>query len=296
MKVLIVDNEIYLAGSIATKLADKGHECEIAGSIKEALNAGDFDIVLLSTTFSGQNFYPVIEKFKGSIIILLVTYISNDTVSKPLEAGASDYIQKPFMIEELIRKINHFAQNAHKNEELNFYKNYISYSLREFKIDEYEYKKIKLPLLIKAPKIGYADKFVYEYSNKNNVAFTLIIANNIEQVLSELFNAKNEYIYILGIQNLSDDEKTRLFDTCRKRKIIISTNDFEQTCSFETISIAQGKKVFSIDEIATLDEYIRHVISTYQDKLPDTELSKRLGISRKSLWEKRKKYDIAKKK
>ncbi|EAH5670062.1 hypothetical protein CXE35_07460, partial [Campylobacter jejuni] len=29
---------------------------------------------------------------------------------------------------------------------------------------------------------------------------------------------------------------------------------------------------------------------------PDTDLSKKLGISRKSLWEKRKKYEISKKK
>lgn len=38
----------------------------------------------------------------------MVSYISNDTVSKPLSAGAKDYILKPFMIEELIRKINHY--------------------------------------------------------------------------------------------------------------------------------------------------------------------------------------------
>ncbi|MEA1917106.1 MAG: helix-turn-helix domain-containing protein, partial [Campylobacterota bacterium] len=31
-------------------------------------------------------------------------------------------------------------------------------------------------------------------------------------------------------------------------------------------------------------------------KFPDTELSKKLGISRKSLWEKRKKYGISKQK
>ena len=46
----------------------------------------------------------------------------------------------------------------------------------------------------------------------------------------------------------------------------------------------------------TIDDYIKHIIVNYQDKYPDTELSKKLGISRKSLWEKRKKYDVAKKK
>ena len=64
MKILIVENEIYLAGSMASKLADFGYDCEIAKSVKEALKFENFDVVLLSTTLPGQDFYPVIEKFK----------------------------------------------------------------------------------------------------------------------------------------------------------------------------------------------------------------------------------------
>ena len=109
MRVLIVENEIYLAQSIASKLSDEGYECEIVTSVKDALNmTGRVDVVLLSTSLNGQNIYPIITKFKNAIIILLISYISNDTVSNPIKAGADDYIQKPFMIEELIRKIKHF--------------------------------------------------------------------------------------------------------------------------------------------------------------------------------------------
>ena len=104
MKILIVENEIYLAQSIASKLMEIGHLCEIATSIKDALKDEKYDAVLLSTNISGQNFYPVIEKHRSSIIILMISYISNDTVTNPIKAGACDYIQKPFMIEELIRK------------------------------------------------------------------------------------------------------------------------------------------------------------------------------------------------
>ncbi|EAI2944688.1 hypothetical protein IEC40_001809, partial [Campylobacter jejuni] len=48
--------------------------------------------------------------------------------------------------------------------------------------------------------------------------------------------------------------------------------------------------------ILTIDEYVKYVIINYQNIFPDTDLSKKLGISRKSLWEKRKKYEISKKK
>ncbi|MCR4941193.1 MAG: response regulator [Campylobacter sp.] len=296
MRILIVEHEIYLAGSIASKLSDLGHECEISSSVKEALKGENYDVVLLSTTMNGQDFYPVIEKFKYSIIILLIAYISSDTVLYPLQAGANDYIQKPFMIEELIRKINHFEKYRQTKYSLKFQQSYIENFLKNFSIGEQDFKRFKLPLLLRVPKQGYADKFVFEYTRQNDIACTLIFANSLDQVKAELKAAKTDLIYISSIHNLSEVEREVLFETCRKKHIILSTNNFEQHSPFESVNIAQGEKAFSIDEIATIDEYIKHVISTYQDRLPDTELSKRLGISRKSLWEKRKKYEIAKKK
>ena len=109
MKILIIENEVYLAQSIATKLGELGHICEMCTSTRDAIKSNNYDVVLLSTNINGQDFNPIIDTFKKSIIILMVSYISNDTVSKPLSAGAKDYILKPFMIEELIRKINHYV-------------------------------------------------------------------------------------------------------------------------------------------------------------------------------------------
>lgn len=42
----------------------------------------------------------------------------------------------------------------------------------------------------------------------------------------------------------------------------------------------------------TIDEYTRAVIQAYGDSLSETELAGRLGISRKALWEKRKRYAL----
>ncbi|MDO8261017.1 MAG: response regulator, partial [Candidatus Magasanikbacteria bacterium] len=94
MRILIIENEVYLAQSIATKLSELGHICEMCTSTRDAIKSNVYDVVLLSTNINGQDFSPVIETFKKSIIILMVSYISNDTVSKPLSAGAKDYILK----------------------------------------------------------------------------------------------------------------------------------------------------------------------------------------------------------
>ena len=66
MRVLIIENEIYLAQSIASKLENLGYECEIARSAAEAMKSepeqrakeggkdAHFDVVLLSSAFAGD--------------------------------------------------------------------------------------------------------------------------------------------------------------------------------------------------------------------------------------------------
>lgn len=45
----------------------------------------------------------------------------------------------------------------------------------------------------------------------------------------------------------------------------------------------------------TLDDYLKHFVQTHQHKMTETQLAHSLGISRKSLWERRQKLDIVKK-
>ena len=296
MKILIVENEIYLAGSMASKLADFGYECEIAKSVKEALKFENFDVVLLSTTLPGQDFYPVIEKFKSSIIILLIAYINSDTVLKPIQAGAVDYIQKPFMIEELVRKIRHFEEFRGFKNEIKNYENYINFTLKDYEIPCFEAKKIKFPLLLKSSKNGYSDKFIFNYVKGGNLPFLFLGKACFNELEKALAQSGDELIYITNLEELKDDEKEKILELCKKKKVAIQTSDFAQSAPFEELELSIRDKNFDIGEIVTIDEYIKYIIVNYQDKFPDTELSKKLGISRKSLWEKRKKYDVSKKK
>ena len=63
---------------------------------------------------------------------------------------------------------------------------------------------------------------------------------------------------------------------------------------YPKISPRTNTKLSNIDSILTINDYVKMMVLNFQDKYPDTELSKRLGISRKSLWEKRKKFGIEK--
>jgi len=252
--------------------------------------------VLLSTTLPGQDFYPVIEKFKSSIIILLIAYINSDTVLKPIQAGAVDYIQKPFMIEELVRKIRHFEEFRGFKNEIKNYENYINFALKDYEIPCFEAKKIKFPLLLKSSKNGYSDKFIFNYAKAGNLPFLFLGKACFSELEKALAQSGDELIYITNLEELKEDEKEKILELCKKKKVAIQTSDFAQSAPFEVLELSIRDKNFDIGEIVTIDEYIKYIIVNYQDKFPDTELSKKLGISRKSLWEKRKKYDVSKKK
>lgn len=294
MKILIIENEIYLAQSISMKLGNLGYHCDIAGSYDELNAEKNYDIILLST--STNNFLKAVEKFKESIIILLISYISTDTVSNPLKMGANDYIQKPFMIEELLRKIKHYQDFKRLTILNKAYKSYVKARLETIKIPEFQYKKIKLPLIIKSTKQSLADAFVFSFIEECDLTFSyvnLAASNALEKTL-KMPNLSN-LLYFSNLQILKENERERVFEFVRgKMAILHSSANIE--ANLNILNLSSDEKYIENNEILSIDEYIKHMIVSYQNVFADTDLSKKLGISRKSLWEKRKKYGIVKKK
>ncbi|ECP8694776.1 hypothetical protein PTT20_00965 [Campylobacter coli] len=295
MKVLIIENEIYLAQSISIKLSDAGYSCEIINSFDERNPEKYYDIVLLSTNTS--NFLKAVTEFKHSIIILLISYISTDTVSNPLKLGACDYIQKPFMIEELIRKIKHY-QDFKKLSILNkAYKSYIKSRLQTVKIPEYNYKKLKLPVVLKSNKQSSADAFVFNYINEYDITLSYVdlsVSNSAEKAMK--LPTENNLLFLSNFQVLKPLEREKLLEFIKNKSVILHTNSNIEDLELPCINLSDNEKNIDSNQILTIDEYVKYIILNYQNVFPDTDLSKKLGISRKSLWEKRKKYEISKKK
>jgi len=104
-------------------------------------------------------------------------------------------------------------------------------------------------------------------------------------------------LYITDFQSLKRSEKKIFFSAIEnKMAIISSTENITETIPINHIELKSNNKVFDINEILSINDYIKYIILNYQNRYPDTTLAKKLGISRKSLWEKRKKYEIFKKK
>lgn len=295
MKILIIENEVYLAQSIATKLGELGHICEMCTSTRDAIKSNNYDVVLLSTNINGQDFNPVIDTFKNSIIILMVSYISNDTVSKPLSAGAKDYILKPFMIEELIRKIHHYQDYEKVKKRNEAYEKYLTHNFASI-TNDYNHNDIDLPIFISSSFSKNADAFAFEHARVQNKALNFVSLSD-PKALNEINSlGQNSIIYIIDYQVLKKSEKKPFIDAISDKQVIVASTDKIEDIEYKVLEIKSDTNVFDQGEILPIEDYVKFIVLNYQSKFPDTELSKKLGISRKSLWEKRKKYDIVKKK
>jgi len=294
MKITIIENELYLAQSISAKLGQAGYETEVYSSIKEAMATSTGDAYLLSTNLPGQNFNSLITKYKEKIIILMVSYINNDTVAAPLKLGANDYIVKPFIIEELQRKIEHYKEYQTLKKYKNLYREYNEYLLQDINIEN-DKDKLSSPLVVLTNYVKLVDKLAFSYAkDKDRVLVFVPLSSKEWKSKIEKANVKH-LLYISDLQTLKKAEREQLFDILEGRDFIISTTSDIET-PFKSIEINTDNKLYDQNEILTIDDYVKFIVNNFQYQYPDTELSKKLGISRKSLWEKRKKYGIFKKK
>lgn len=295
MKVLIIENETYLAQSIASKLGSFGYFCSITPSI-ETHSTIDYEVILLASSACGDGYETFIQKNAKSIIIMLVSYISDDTISKPLRSGACDYILKPFMIDELLRKIEHYKYHQNILNKINFYQSYFDFIERELQIPPLT--QYNPPFVIRSNTQRDSDIYAMKYAVNRDMEFCIFsIKDDKWKNLLKQPLEKNKCYYIIHLEELKKNERGLFFDFMLKNNIIASivsneAIDFPQVVDITHIANNQD---FS-GEVLSVKEYEKAIITKLEGKYSDVELAKKLGISRKSLWEKRKKYGISKKK
>lgn len=111
-RVLVVDDDPELRQFLREELIADGHACEDAARASQALNrlsTETWDLVLLDWTlpdFSGVDLCRHLRKAGDWTPVLMLT--AHDDVAErvqALDAGADDYLTKPFSIEELLARV-----------------------------------------------------------------------------------------------------------------------------------------------------------------------------------------------
>lgn len=287
---LIIENEHYLSESISSKLEGIGFNTRILSSTKDAMELdSNFSLILLSLNLQNEDmFFLTIKKFKNSIIIMMTSHIDNSCLLKATKYGADDFILKPFIMEALIHKISIFQKMRELEDREQKATNFLSHILEnrdEFDLD------VRLPLLIRAKLKKQIDSFVFFYSQNLNKQIEISSYKH----LKNLKKGMDIVYYLRDFSELSEKDKNLCLIKSENRDIIIgSTTDDKLDMKFNSMEISLKETIPEIGEILTVSDYIKNVILQNQNKMPDTELSKYLGISRKSLWEKRRKFDIQK--
>lgn len=110
-RILIVEDEEKIARFVELELMHEGNEVEKAFDGREGLEkalSGNFDLILLDVMLPGLNGLEVLRRLRlekdTPVIMLTARDAVMDKVSG-LDAGADDYITKPFAIEELLARI-----------------------------------------------------------------------------------------------------------------------------------------------------------------------------------------------
>ena len=296
MNILIIENEVYLAQKVVSRLLDDGHNCDFVENVNLENLTKEYDIVLLSTSISSSIVKGVIKKYgQNSIILLLVSYISDETVTNPIKDGAKDYIMKPFLMDELVRKIYHYKECRAIRRELKVLKDYF-----EFTMSDIDIKDVLVPLsfhlLIETNFQSYADKLVFEIAKKVNlpIKFISLSSANWQKQITNQF--ERTIIYLTDYHTLKRNVKDQLIKQILDKKCVICSLESDDEFTHKKVVFNSKNKSLDHSQIMSINDYIKTIVINHQNRYPDTELSKRLGISRKSLWEKRKKLEIDKKK
>ncbi|RYY55507.1 MAG: response regulator transcription factor [Chitinophagaceae bacterium] len=119
MHILLVEDEPGVASMITKGLTEEGHEVTVApdGNIGlDMATNGKFDVMILDVMLPGINGIELckqLRKQKDHTPILMVTALaSTENIVTGLDAGADDYISKPFKFRELTARLRSLSRRG----------------------------------------------------------------------------------------------------------------------------------------------------------------------------------------
>jgi two-component system KDP operon response regulator KdpE len=119
VRVLVVDDEAAMRRGICVSLTAIGYLVDEARTGKEAIDAFEqrpADLVLLDVNMPGMSGIETCRRIRSvapraGIVVITVRDTEEDTI-RALEAGADDYIAKPFRIRELLARLSAITRRA----------------------------------------------------------------------------------------------------------------------------------------------------------------------------------------
>ena len=119
MKVLVIEDDAGMAGHLRQGILSAGHNVEIATDGPTGLQqakAGGFDVLVIDRMLPGMEGVAVVKALRNAgqhtPVLFLTTMGGLDDRVEGLEAGADDYLVKPFAMAELLARLNALARRS----------------------------------------------------------------------------------------------------------------------------------------------------------------------------------------
>ena len=122
MKILIVEDEKKVASFIKRGLEDDGYQVTVshdgADGLKRA-SSGEFDLVILDCMLPKKDGLTVVQELREAAIqvpvLLLTAKAETEDVVTGLDAGADDYLAKPFAFAELQARVRALIRRSEQD-------------------------------------------------------------------------------------------------------------------------------------------------------------------------------------
>ena len=119
MRLLVVEDDSKTAAFIRRALITAGHVVDVIGDGTEALSAiheTPYDVVVLDIMLPGRDGLSVVRQLRsehnGTPVLLLSARGAVNERVEGLDAGADDYLPKPFELEELIARVRALGRRS----------------------------------------------------------------------------------------------------------------------------------------------------------------------------------------
>jgi two-component system, OmpR family, response regulator len=112
MRILVVEDEPKMAALVRRGLIEEGHAADVAGRGEDAVwmaEAHAYDAIVLDVMLPGMSGYDACRRLRGAgvwtpVLMLTARDAVEDRVAG-LDAGADDYLTKPFSLAELFARL-----------------------------------------------------------------------------------------------------------------------------------------------------------------------------------------------
>lgn len=204
-RILLVEDEQKIADTLKLGLTENGYDVQVAydGAIGWKLFENySFDLVVLDINLPGMNGYDLCKHIRAAnanIPVIMLTALSslNDKI-EGYDAGADDYVIKPFEFRELLMKIRVLLRRT-MNQNIPV-GSVLKAADLEMNLDSKEVKRANIPISLTAKEFQLLE---YLMRNKNKVVSRADIAINVWDIDFDT-NTNVIDVYINYVRNKVD--------------------------------------------------------------------------------------------